>query len=327
MPVTVYKSTDASAPVIKADSAGLLYAMLKACLVTGYGAKAAAGWTEDYSGTNKGVLRAPSGKRHYFRIDDSNPVALASNREGYVRGYESMSAVDTGTGPFPTTTQATTGGNVLRKSATIDTTTRPWVVVADARTCYAFIKSGDYGPGYASIGFGEFYSLGGANDLYNSFVAGGIVRQGTATGEVVIPNPANEGLEDLTAMTAVTTGHYAPRSFVAQDIQSAVTFGKHGDAANSAAVLAGLLEYPNRADQGMHLAQVWVHEVVGPNAIRRGRMRGFWHFLHPIDSPVRDGDTWAGTGALTGKTFMCIRPTAVGTGVFVLETSDTWETN
>lgn len=325
MPVTVYRSTDASAPVLN-GTAGKGYALLKACLVTGYGAKAAAGWAEAFSDVNKGAFRAPSGKRHYFRVDDTNPEPEANNRECYVRGYEAMTAIDTGTGPFPTTTQAAVGGCVLRNSASADSIARPWIVVADARTCYAFVKSGDY-IGYSSIGFGEFYALGGANDAYNSFIAGSITRQGTGTGEVQQPNPANETFPLFSALNVVTAGHYVPRAFMCQDIQAAVTFGKHGDAANSATSMIGLLEYPNRPDGGLHLAQIWVAEVNTGGAMRRGRMRGLWHFLHPQGCAINDGDTFSGTGPLAGKTFLIIKPTATGAGVFVLETSDTWETN
>ena len=50
MTVTVYRSTDASAPVLT-GVAGAMKAVLDACLVNGYGAKAAAGWSAPFSAT------------------------------------------------------------------------------------------------------------------------------------------------------------------------------------------------------------------------------------------------------------------------------------
>ena len=95
---------------------------------------------------------------------------------------------------------------------------------------------------------------------------------------------------------------------------------------HSSTILAGLANYPNPMDGGVYLSQIWVHEPY-TNPIIRGRLRGFWHFLHPVACQITDGDTWSGTGALAGKTFMAIKPTAAGTGMFVMETSNTWETN
>lgn len=51
MPVTVYRSTDAGAPVLS-NSNGSLIAVLKACLVDGYSSKASAGWTAPFTGTS-----------------------------------------------------------------------------------------------------------------------------------------------------------------------------------------------------------------------------------------------------------------------------------
>lgn len=44
VPVSVYRSTDASAPILD-KTAGCVANIIKACLVTGYGATAGAGWT------------------------------------------------------------------------------------------------------------------------------------------------------------------------------------------------------------------------------------------------------------------------------------------
>ena len=56
MGVTVYRFDDAGAPTLSA-AAGALISVLDACLVNGYGAKPAAGWTKAFSGTNQAAYR------------------------------------------------------------------------------------------------------------------------------------------------------------------------------------------------------------------------------------------------------------------------------
>src|SRR5574337_1914064 len=98
MTVNVYRSSDASAPVLTGQ-AGSLITVLDACLISGYGSKSPAGWAKPYSGTNLAAYRAATGNRFYFRVDDSGTV------EARISGYETMSDVNTGTGQFPTTAQ------------------------------------------------------------------------------------------------------------------------------------------------------------------------------------------------------------------------------
>jgi hypothetical protein len=322
MPVTVYKSTDASAPVLN-GLAGSLITVLDAILVNGYGVKAAAGWTKPFTGTNKAAYRANSGVRPYYRFDDAAGGTLALGKEAFLRGYEVMTTVDAGTGLFPTATQLA-AGLFLRKSRTLDATARKWVCVADDRTAYMFIYSDDY-PGYASFMIGEIFSvMPGITDGFRSAVIGRNIQEAGGTG-MPLASAGNENLDLLSAVTTTVPGHFLARSFN-QNGPQATPFGKHGNSAHSVSTLNGFLNYPNPSDAAVYLSQVWVQEPY-TTPIIRGRMRGFWHFLHPVASQINDGDTWSGTGPLAGKTFMAIKPTAAGTGMFVMETSNTWETN
>jgi hypothetical protein len=324
MPVTVYKSTDAGAPVLN-GVAGSLVTVLDAVLVNGYGALPAAGWTKPYAGANKAAyqVNAVSASDMFLRVQDDAPnPTLANAREARLRGHETMSTIDVGLGLFPTAAQFA-NGLFMRKSATNDATARPWIIVADPRTMYMFVKSGDYGAGYASFAFGEFYSLKPTADAYNCILIGRTIEQIAAT---PVPLANGENLNLLAAITTAVVGHYVPRTF-SEFPQSAVQVGKHGNAAHSAASLTGLAAYPNPVDGGIYLSQVWVHEQITGVAIIRGRLRGFWHFLHPAGSNVNDGDTFAGSGPTAGKNFLIVKPAADGTSIFVIETSNTWETN
>lgn len=320
MAVTVYKSTDASAPVLT-GVAGSLITVLNAILVDGYGAKAAAGWTKPYTGTNAASYRTASGVQHYLQVDDNSPNASAVGREGRARGFVSMSAQSTGTEPFPTTTQVgDTVGPMIRKSKTADATARPWICVADGRSMYFFTKPGDFGNGWSGFATGEFFSIKTA-DSYRSILAARIVSAGAGTAL-----DSNDNLDSLSPLNSVVAGHYVPRTWQG-DVAGASNIGKHGNAAHSDSVLAGRAMYPNPYDDSLMLSQVWVHHDGGSNAVIAGRMRGFWHFCHPVGVAVNDGDTFSGSGALSGKSFLVIKPGAEGDSVYVMETSDTWETN
>lgn len=127
MTVTIYRSSDASAPGLTGQ-AGSLIGVLDACLVNGYGAKAAAGWAKEFSGTNLAVYRAPSGNRLRIRVNDTGTTVAR------VVGYETMTDVDTGVNPFPTAAQVS-GGLYVRKSETADST----VIVGSGRHRHCFL--------------------------------------------------------------------------------------------------------------------------------------------------------------------------------------------
>jgi hypothetical protein len=317
--VIVYKSTDAGAPALD-GSLGSICTVLDACLVNGYGAKAPAGWAIAFTGANKRAYRPGSGLlRGLLRVQDDAPRAAPFNNanECRITCYEAMTTVDVGTGRYP----VTGNGIVLQKAQGIGSNAK-WICVADDRTVYFFSQSGDYGNSYASFMAGEYYSLKTPNDPYNGMIIGNITETVAATPAQA---PANENLPKLVAFTTSLAGHYVPRPWGGNGPAAAtVQVGKHGNAAHSASALSGLMQYPNPFDNGLYLSQVWVHDTLG--ALVRGRLRGFWHCLHPA-STLSDGDTWNGTGALGGKSFLAIGPTPDGLGMFVLETSSTWETN
>jgi hypothetical protein len=166
MAVTYYTSADASAPVLSGQNDALRQ-LLKAILVDGYGAKAAAGWTQEYSGTNKAVFRPGSGTRFRLRILDDGSLAAAA-REAVVRGAESASDVDTLTDPFPTVALHADSACVWRKSDTADSTARSWWCVADASFFVLYVRfAGTSGDTYF---FGDVVKLY-STDAYNCAIS------------------------------------------------------------------------------------------------------------------------------------------------------------
>lgn len=334
MTARLYQSTDTSAPVLT-GAVGSLVALLDAVLVNGYGSKTAAGWTKPYTATNKAAFRNSSatGTGFYLDVDDSAP---ATAKEARVKGYETMSAVATGTGPFPTVAQMSTG-LFIRKSNTADSTARPWFITADETVFYLFVESGDYiaPTRTTAFGFGDFYSYK-ASDAYRCMIIG---RNGENTGINQNEMFPMLGLSFSAQLAATTTaGHYIARGYTGTG--GAVAFGTHGDLAASGSSnpvsypsMMGAsnnggnpatygMNYPNPADNGLYFAPVFIHH----NGGMRGYLKGLWSPSQ--DMPLGHGDSFAGTGALSAKSFLCMQMFSYGAGNMpaecFLETSNTW---
>jgi hypothetical protein len=305
---TIYRSYDASAPVLTGEVSKLVD-LLDACLVNGYGAKAAAGWAITYTDTGKRVYRPGAGNQLYFRIDDNGPGA-GTYKEARLRGYETMSDVDTGTGLFPTAVQAA-NGVFIRKSAAASATARDWIVIADSRTCYGFIQTADSPGVFYCFGFGDFYSLI-SGDGFNSFVCAR-TTENSAT--------ASFDRLDSDVRAGTATEFYVTRPYSA--IGTCENCGRHGDGAyNSLGWLGGTLIFPNITESVL-ASRIWITEPTSTGI--RGWVRGLWNFLHPVAS-VGTNHVSNGSEELAGKTFLFLKPGALG-GIFMLETSDTLDTN
>lgn len=91
-----FSSSDPGAPALSA-LAGSLVAVLDWALDT---SDAVNGWEIVYTATNKRVYRSRYGIRDYLRVDDTNAGYA------FARAYYNMTDIDTGTDPYPNTTQA-----------------------------------------------------------------------------------------------------------------------------------------------------------------------------------------------------------------------------
>lgn len=123
---------------------------------------APAGWERPYSDTNRAVYRPadPQATGCCLQVDDSN----AATRRTAVRGYLSMTGLDTGEEPFPLS-QA-----LYWHKSTDDSTVRSWFIAADSRLFYFGIGGG--GTSWADIhAFGdiETYKPG---DAYHCILSG-----------------------------------------------------------------------------------------------------------------------------------------------------------
>jgi hypothetical protein len=281
--------------------------------------KLGAGWTKSFSGTSKAAYRQGGGNQFYLRVQDDGPGA-GTFKEARVVGYEAMTAVDTGTNAFPTAAQKA-NGLFVRKSTTADGTSRAYVIVADDRTVYVFVSTGDTAGTYNGWMFGDFYSYVNSDGFRTMLIANDT------------ENSANTS--NLTGLSATTTavqitGHYFARGHVGTG--GSVNFGKHGDVVKGSGLGRMIfgLPYPNPADGGFYLSPIWIHDpVTTPVNGIRGTMRGFWQAL-VTTTTLNDLDTFSGTGALAGKTFLLLKQQynqGSSDGQVVMEISNTVDTN
>jgi hypothetical protein len=119
-------------------------------------------WEKSFSDTNKGAYRSthPNGTGLYLRVDDSPTSTTPSP----VRGYETMTGIDTGANPFPTTAQV---ANLVWRRATA-AGAKPWTLVADERWFCLLVNFAGYD--YSLWQFGDAVGAAAA-DAYAGYLA------------------------------------------------------------------------------------------------------------------------------------------------------------
>ncbi len=319
MAFTIYSSNDASAPVLDGQ-AGSLVNLLDKCLVAGYGAKAAAGWSKPYTGANKAVFRQGAGSSQYYLrvLDDAS--GTSAGRAAFCTGYKTMSDVDTGGGQFPHAAiglGGTAANWPFRKSDNASAVAVPWMVFADALTFYLSITPAANISAVSA--FGDFYSMApGTSDLGRCLISGYTLDTTSATttanSSLQLPQSSATWVTNKAITVASAFGGYGLG-------QPADMLGDLVKGANS--IMNGVIQAPNGPDSGFYIVPFYLG--VADSKQLRGRLRGYWYWLHP-GSAITNGDVFSGTGALAGKTFMAVKMGA-STNVLIIEISDTLETN
>lgn len=319
MTVRFYQNTDPGAPPLRGNTAGDLLNLLTKCLVEGYGDKTPAGWSRPFVSGNTGVFRqGPGGNDMYLRVDDSMTTVL--RRHARVRGYTSMTDVDTGAGPFPSDDQVAGGGYwfVQYNSTQYSADARRWVVIADETFFFLIIHTAASSTNQTAYSelyyFGDFISNNPA-DAFNTALACGNsstddnTTSGTGWGTTGLSSTLN------TANSRV----FAARRW--DQVGGAVNINLHSDSLRGSINHPGYggLPYPNPADGRLYMAPIWVGDPNTGASTVRGRIPGLWNPLH--SAPFERNDTFEGQGDLAGKSFFAWRQ---GNSSVVFEVSDTW---
>ncbi|MBN8452274.1 hypothetical protein [Accumulibacter sp.] len=233
---------------------------------------APAGWAKAFSGTNLAAYRSAdvAATGCFLRIDDS------VGKTARVVGYETMSGISTGSGPFPTVQQRS-GGTWWTKSGQADATAVPWLVVADGRFFYLFMfYNKTYGGGGgAFMAFGDILPVK-SGDAWSCVLSGyASDKSGSVPGDTndygVLRNSADE-LYLARSYTAVGSAAQAFKAFPLL-LPSTVTGFASGN---------GPMAYPNGPDQGLYLTPHQVFEW--PYSALRGVSPGL--YCCPQNLPV-----------------------------------------
>lgn len=346
MTVRIYRSTDASAPVLTGQ-VGKLTDLLDAVLVNGYGSQTAAGWTISQTTTNKrGFLQNLTGANNasgvLLYVDDTGPGAGAA-KEARACGFETMSAITpTGTGQFPTNGQTSsigTGQVCIRKSATADATARAWTCIANGQTIYLAIETGDIATPVTAYPFvfGDFFSYK-TSDSYAQIIVGRTIENSAtcANDQLAGLYPSASSGSPGTVTQDLTTpigGHFVCRSWTT--VGGAVQVGKQMDiskfgqaftavaggqtsqrggyAQSGAAGLAGATFAPGRNSIPAAFpypngpdGACWLSPL---QIYHNGSIRGYFKGLWgPMhDRPLNHADTYTIAGGnLTGKSMIAL---------------------
>lgn len=251
------------------------------------------GWTKPYSGTNKAAyLPAVAYCQNYLRVlDDSTTPTSASGRWAKLRGYETMSDVDTGTGLFPTTAQSTNGLSCI-KSSTSDATARNWWLAGDGGIFYLgtfwYASQLTVAGGYA---FGDINSLR-SGDAYSTILIAEGPTQDTLPGSQGTANY----FSSLGAYNATQIGKYVTRSY--NQLGSSTACGMMGDNGVSTRMGYDGMAYPHPPDNGLLFAPV---AVVETSCIRSRALPGMYYPLHQL--PLAYLDTVTSLPDFPNRTF------------------------
>lgn len=318
MTVRVYKSTDTGAPQILGSRAGDLINLLDKCLVTGYGSKLPAGWTKPFVGTNRAAFKQGAGSNGmYLRVDDTS--AVATYRMAKVKGFTSMTDVNTGRGQFPTEGQYAGGLNWMLFQSGTASYARNWILVADEKLFYLSIETA---PEDSSTQIGDYYR--------EFMYFGDINKYGTTDESATVLwghqdttfNTYHNVPFDSSTLDASYPGLFLARSF--SNLGGSRPAGQHHDYYKAGGYSTwgapgSYLSYPHGPDGGLIFSPIWVHEPgTAGGAHIRGTLPGLWA---PLQNVFAHGDTFEGQGELAGRTFLVFKHYQCRCA---LEISNTW---
>lgn len=336
----VYRSTDAGAPVQTGQTRSLID-VWNAILVTGYGTTVAAGWSKPYDdGVDEACFRqgsSGSANRSYLRVLENSHAFNADSCR--LTGYETMSAVATGTNPFPNSVDNCQFWTAHQTGITSNPGAVPWLCLADARTFMYFNRPHlDTGQTHRWNGmlFGDFFPYDPAEQYHQCVIAGPpgneLILSVSRVINSVTPgmNAAASGAYALCRTyaggTSVSTGE--PVGSTTEVVWSGDA-AKMSDASGDTIPLGnGLLPRPNPADGRTYFAPlIWTEATTGQT---RGFLRGFWQWCHDYAS-LTDQETITGSDDVSGREFLVLKEFGDNNGnavdaAVVLEISDTWDT-
>ena len=282
-------------------------------------------WEKPFTGTNRAVYRSTdvTGPRFCLWVDDSGTTAAR------VRGFENMTDVNTGTGPFPSDAQISGSGYWAKSSAANANAVR-WDLFADSRFMGIAIASSSGGGanfvGALLRGFGDCLNLG-ASDAYATVLN---------CADSAVVNTTNASCGALTQTSQAGGGAtFSPRglsqlgSSVRTDVRM-YTGNNSGTTFSGADNLLG--GFPSRIDGELKFSRCYIRETTTSDMTPRANIPGVLYVpqsgMFGIFAPR---DTVLGTGPLAGRRLLALvdsgsqaLPSASNSGVYFIDITGPW---
>jgi hypothetical protein len=253
------------------------------------------GWLKPFSGTNKAVYKSSdvTSTGCFLRVDDAGTTTCR------VRGYVSMTDVDTGLEPFPTDAQMS-GGGYWGKSGVANAVATQWVLYGDGKIFYLF-NAPSYSTNATQFGgitrfFGDPIAFKPSGDAYCCALSYSIQSSVTSAVDGALDSSGN--------VPQIAT----PRNHTG--LGSAVLYGKT-PAGNTTASASGLDStygvFPGgQVDGALRLVKVDL-KTAASNVGPRAEFPGVYHAPHSnVFDTFKTFDTTPGSGSLTGRTVMAL---------------------
>lgn len=253
------------------------------------------GWTREFTGTNLAAYKASAVEASgcLARFDDTGAQPLR------VRGYESMTDIDTGVNPFPTDAQRS-GGQFWPKSGLANTNPIPWELVADdlgfhfITALYAGSDAANAGRVGAWAGDVDSWIMGDAfgflvSSLASAASGNGGTHYSNYGGLTGHQNYMARGAAQLGSSFAVN--HFSVSVFTSTASVSGTSVGRGGTYG---------------AGKRLMLTEVLVGDGTAMGVDVRGALPGIYHTPQLIPAATfAPRDIVIGTGALAGRRLLC----------------------
>ena len=241
-----------------------------------------AGWTMPFTDTNKAVFKqGVASNGLYLNVDDTLSTAAK------VRGYEAMTAVDTGTAPFPTVAQEDTS-YWAHGNATSD-----WVVVADST--FVLLWTPENSIAYNTAGawfFGDYRTAAGTGS-YNTLISGSNLA-----------NQAYYSLLNLDATSASGNGRWVARDYDELGDSRAVSIVANGSMSKGASGCSSLgMDYPEPLTNNVYIQELMIFATAGANNLI-GYIDGAYSMHHQYPFGLTEHSYFAGSGAFENEEFI-----------------------
>lgn len=278
-------------------------------------------WEKKFSGTNKAVYRStdPQASGFCWCVDDTETTTAR------VRGYESMSDVDTGTGPFPTDAQISGGGYQIKSIQATGVAVR-YDLIADSRTILVGIGAAFPQTTIATTaplrGFGDMVPLRASGDGF------AVAISCTGTSSVSSAPEYGSGTFDFASNNNNAIFIARPVSGIGSSVRTSTSpYAGRKDARSGEDSALGA--FPSAVDGELKYSQRFVM-AGSADETPRANVPGVLHIPQTgVIGNMASRDILLGSGALAGRNLLALGltntvPPSAPTGIVLVDITGPW---